>query len=712
MAVVRTPRITVKDKAAVVDRIHAKLEVRKRQKFRKDAEKVWKEVDRQIQMVAPISVKKGDGTKDNYENTIQLGHLADALEIKAADELRLAFPTDRKWFRPHADLDRMTNFLGINIENIAAEKRTKVQNVVDNVYRNLMIQQHVDFGLRDRVKLSLKEALAHGGVVVDVRWDTMHQFPKGVKIRSFGAPVWQPHSMWNCYPDPSPGVVGTDLFYRGSMIIEETVEYAVLKANKKFRNLDKITPNQEGFVDLVKYYGDIAIPRSQGPDVLLPNRLWFLVKDQIIWGEVNELDHSPIIYFGYERDNVLNPYFSSPLIKRSPSLKLSTHLANKFIDAVDIKTRPPIAYSSVDPNYADSDGPVMEPGAKIPTISTADIKVLDVGDPQSALVGVQYFLNHVNEGLSLDRVRKGVSDTAEQTATEVIKKEQRGEVREIDFVGIVERQGLLPFLYMQHAYNLKKLDNYSFYNDEPHTDDFLRVSKDEIPKEARFEITGSRQILGEERRTQATMQMHAFALSNPLMASRVDVNEILRQGYEDAGQKDPERFVVADEGDQVEQAVQAAVQQVQAQAQEEMTKMQEQIARLQAQQEVQMMRAQQELQLDTQKQQAELELKATEQERKAKETQAEIERRDAEVKAKIDREDALAEEKIQIMRDEAAAKALQMQQESQKKEEKERAEAEKPVEEKVTNINFNQGKSVRLVRKNGQIAGAEVSDGS
>jgi hypothetical protein len=65
----------------------------------------------------------------------------------------------------------------------------------------------MDFGLKARVKLSVKEALHHGGFVVTVEWEHQNKVYDGQGLQSLEAPVWVPHSMWNAYPDMSPSVV-------------------------------------------------------------------------------------------------------------------------------------------------------------------------------------------------------------------------------------------------------------------------------------------------------------------------------------------------------------------------------------------------------------------------------------------------------------------------------------------------------------------------
>jgi hypothetical protein len=114
---------------------------------------------------------------------------------------------------------------------------------------------------------------------------------------------------------------------------------------------------------------------------------------------------------------------------------------------------------------------------------------------------------------------------------------------------------------MQHALNKGNLKSYSFYNDEMDTPDFMRLSKDNIPDAAHFDVTGAKGLLGEENRINRTTAVTAFAAGNPLFAPRLEVDELLLDMYRDAGQKNPERFL--NKGPQIPPQVQAQMQQMQ-----------------------------------------------------------------------------------------------------------------------------------------------------
>ena len=79
----------------------------------------------------------------------------------------------------------------------------------------------------------------------------------------------------------------------------------------------------------------------------------------------------------------------------------------------------------------------------------SDIKPIYVADASAAFTGYQVLKQEVEKGTNAD-VRAGVAPSTEQTRFEIQKIDQRSEIRTIDFVGILERHGLRPFLHM-HA---------------------------------------------------------------------------------------------------------------------------------------------------------------------------------------------------------------------------------------------------------------------
>ena len=217
-------KVTKTDWDKVEKYINDLFEERSKSTFRIDHETIWKEVDRQISMKAPKRVAvNGQPLKNTWHAAVELGELSKASEIITSDVMRITFPQERTWFQPHVELDWP---MGQDAMRRRTDKKAKDrQSIADGLLRSLMVQQHKDFGLKSRFRLSVKEALHHGGFVAEVRFDREMMVKEGSKVREIGAPVWVPYSMWNAYPDPSPSVIGTNLFYTGSMLL---VEYAPL----------------------------------------------------------------------------------------------------------------------------------------------------------------------------------------------------------------------------------------------------------------------------------------------------------------------------------------------------------------------------------------------------------------------------------------------------------------------------------------------------
>jgi len=573
--VVKKLKITKKDMENVATFIRDEKARRASNTFRLAHEKRWKEVDRMVAMEAePLQTNRADPS-EQWESNIELGSLADASEVITADVIRIVFPSDREFFKAHVKIET-----DLNPETgLPAVKRSQ-QQLADGIYKSLMTQQHTDFGLRYRIKLSIKEALHHGSFVAVARWETQSQFSGG-KRKELGSCVWVPYSMWNCYPDDSPTVIGTNVTYDGTMIIEEEIPLKTALA-QKWHNLDKVNTDalkgKKDHIKILHWYGDVFMKRNTNAGLLIPNQHVIISGDHFLFSDENETPYAPILYSGYERDNVLDPYYTSPLIKRAPSQKLATHCANKFIEAIDLRTLPPIGYDANEPTFRETGGPIIAPKETFPLRAGGQIKAIEVADPTWAFNGVQFFKGEVEEGTGVDVARKGVSSSTEQTAFEVSKIDQKSEVRTIDFVGTLENQGLKPFLYMQHEMNKQNLTAYGFFNTQIDTPDFLVLDKTDIKRygnDCHFEVTGSKGVLGEERRRRGGFEVTSAFASNQLFASRLNVDEIMLDAYRDVGVKDPERYLEPDTGED------PRIAEITQQAQEAVAQLQEELAQLQ-----------------------------------------------------------------------------------------------------------------------------------
>jgi hypothetical protein len=216
-------------------------------------------------------------------------------------------------------------------------------------------------------------------------------------------------------------------------------------------------------------------------------------------------------------------------------------------------------------------------------------------------------LRQMQEGTGVSAVRAGVNNADRQTATEVTKVAQGGEVRTIDFIDKLNAN-LRTYLYMQHELNKKHCTRYSFYNDELGSPDFIRITKKDVPQNVHFEIVGSKGVLGEEQRAARTASVVGFASQNPLFAPLLEAPDILVEMFQDAGNKNAERFVkqgqpqIPPEVQQKMQEMQQALQQSQQQLQDATLKLKDKSTELK----LKVVGAQQDMQQDSEEHNQEL----------------------------------------------------------------------------------------------------------
>ena len=553
---VKKRRITKKDWDEVANFIKSTLEARKGGKHRKQAERMWKETDRQVAMESMSRQSNNNQQTNDWRSALELGELSRASEVLSAEMRRMAFPQNRAWFDPHIDIKPAED----------GKVNQREQKQMDGALRALMAQQHLDFGLKSRVDLSIKEALHHGGYVAEVEEITMLGAQPDGMVKDIKAPVWIPHSMWNCYPDDRPSSTVGALFYTGSMIICSYMSHKSLMEVKgegwikdNFKDIED--PKSKDH-ELASFHGDITISRTKGDNIYLPNVKAIAIKDKLIYFKANDLPYSRIIYNGYERLDVRNPYFISPLMKMSPTQKIASVMANKLIDSVELSVEPPIIYDGNDSDFVMTGGPDLSPGAKSPSKNLANFKEIKVGDPSAALTAVQFHISELQKGTSVDSIRSGMSSSTEQTATEVERTRQGGQIRTIDFLDKHELQGLRPFLYLQHECNKRNLKSYKFYSSEMDSADFVTVANKDLPKDVHFDVVGSKGLVEEEQRQARTMSVTQFAYSIG-KGDKINFDALIKEMYQDAGNKNPERFLLMGEEGQAEQQLEQIMPQMQ-----------------------------------------------------------------------------------------------------------------------------------------------------
>lgn len=561
------PVFTKEDLVAFQSQVKEIIAARKEDPFRKEAEREWCEIDRQVRMkpMEVAHVAGADPREEDWHNTIEMGDMARASELITADVMRLVFP-NRPWLQPHANLteniERLTE--GMIADAQAAGKeigQTEIEREVFKLQRNVdsrllayMGQQFKDFGFKKRFKLSVKEALHHGGFVTEVVQGKMSLSSKGGKIHNTIAPVWQPHSMWNSFPDPSASVMSTNIFYTGSMLIRTWKKHHQMvnsKNKNRFIQLDKVEKrtNKMRFgtseretedVEIFRWLGPIVLETAKKETIYIPNVKAIMANDVLIHISAADLPFSNIIYEGYEQNDVLDPYYTSPMLKNTSWQLFNSRAANKFLDSVDLETEPPLTYDVNDPEHQKTNGPRVAPATQFPVSNPDGVRPIQVGSSTSALAGLRMGLEQHEKNVGSDANRAGVASEVEQTATEARNVAQRSEVRTVDFVETLEQGGLKPYLYMHHYMNVKYGMHYPFYNSAPGQRDFDHMAPKQLPKEVHFEIIGSKNVLGEDERNVRMLEVTKFFASLPETKHIPNYEEIAKLAYQDAGIKQVE----------------------------------------------------------------------------------------------------------------------------------------------------------------------------
>ncbi|MGH6819274.1 MAG: hypothetical protein ACREDU_00235, partial [Methylocella sp.] len=403
--------MVAKDWERVAEFVKKELDARANSSFRKIHEQIWREVDRQVAMQPMKRTAKTQQEKLHtlWRSAVELGELSKASEVISADVRRIVFPTARAWFECYSEGKT-------DLDQDNTKQKSELQKLNGSL-RAMMTQQHLDFGLKARFDTAVKEALHHGSFVAIPHWQELEQYDSNSRTKVLAAPAWCTYSMWNAYPDTSPAVYGNSLFYDGNMIVRTYMPLHKLKAMKGtgWMNVGKVGArqnrnknNETEDAELICWYGDIGIERRDGADIYLPNCKFIVANDVPVYYAENELPFSPVIFAGYERQDIRDPYCTSPLIKLSPTQKLASTLANQLVDGIELKMRPPLLYDGRDPTFLKNGGPVIVPGYTGPTQGSADFKQIDVGEPTYALNGLELFLSDIKQGTGVGSPRTGV----------------------------------------------------------------------------------------------------------------------------------------------------------------------------------------------------------------------------------------------------------------------------------------------------------------
>ena len=554
----------------------------KRKTARRDREKCWKEIDRQIAMQPEISFKKLPNgkidTKKAWMAETELPLQAQALEVLTADARRLMFPDNGAWFRAHAEttdeylkrVDFQALIMGDELEVPSSINQDNADKLVEGFLMHLFRQNVRDEDFFTRFDRINAESFKYGCGVGRARIENRTLYvktPAGVKKELRKIPVLMPCSIKNVYlDDPGPSVHSAQALQPAHIAEDymrlEALHMAASRGSNDPEDMDggwmpqnmkKLVADDKGYVTLLEMEGDIVIPRKTVRSIVIPGAIVTVavggkekggpVTNAVVRFRFREYQESSYILFPYHFEGASDPYPTSPLMKGRPVQMMATDALNRLLDSAALKNAPPVSYDRTDQQFAQKGGPEIYPYALWESSDPGMIKAhVEVGGDPAALVGVlSSALNWYAELTGVLPGRLGAQTNSHTTAFAKDAELQRGAVRTVDYVRQVGNGPMVRWLNMAYCMGRDALDSRetaSFYIDA--YGGFVEVTKNHLPDRAVFEWYGSGGPAEEQQKMQSRLQSLQLALSMDQLAvayggkPTVDiasaVREVLREG--------------------------------------------------------------------------------------------------------------------------------------------------------------------------------------
>jgi hypothetical protein len=526
-----------------------------RKNNRKDLEKQWADIDRQIEMRPDKSHKllPGGGADPNkaWMPEMELPLQAQTLEMLTADAARMQFADSGNWFSAHAELtDEYLN--RVDFKSLIAGDENDVPSTItqDNVDKLVQgasnfWQNQYDF--RQNVDRINGESFKYGMGVGRGRLVTKSIYQhttKGVVKGKQKIPVLFPRSIKNTYPDDSQHhlmneghIVGTSVIFEKTQRLSDLVLAAKGSANPNDenggwmrKNVSRLKPNKHGEVSLLEYEGDMVIPRSSADSIYVPNTIITVAAGEgtreIVRVRYNKYPFSSYVLFPYHCEHLDSAYPTSPLMKGRPIQIAAVDSLNQMIMAGQLNVLPPIRWDKDDPELAVSGGPQVYPGALWGAATKIDVN--EIGNP-TALMGVYMgLLQQYANVTGINAPRLGAQTVSHTTAFAKESEISRGTIRTVDYVKSTLSGPLEKWLHMEYEMGREELGQNSIYI-APYGG-FVEISKNELPKRVVFEAHGSGGPAEENAKSQQRLASIQMALQVHSMAAQMGIDTGLDLG--------------------------------------------------------------------------------------------------------------------------------------------------------------------------------------
>jgi hypothetical protein len=551
-------------------------EKRRNSDKRKERERQWKEIDRQIEMRPDIEFKKmPNGAIDvrkAWMAEMELPLQAQALEVLTADARRLMFPDSGPWFRAHAEmtdeyLDKV-NFQSL-IHGDDNEMPSHInQDNADKLAEAFLLHLFRQYDHVSKFDMINAETFKYGMGIGRARMERKSIYlneSKGVRRENQLIPTIVPVSIKGLYPDdPKPSMHSSQVLGPAHIAHEfiryENLALAASKGSTDPENDDggwmpdqlrKVVPDKDGYVQVLEMEGDIIVPRKTVRSVVIPGAILTVAlggKEKsdgaasraVIRFRFRKYPFSSYLFFPYHYEGADDFYPTSPLMKGRTIQMAATDALNRLMDSGALKNSPPVGYDHNNLTFTQAGGAEIYPGAQWETADPVTVYNQIGGDP-GALAGV--LAQHINLYAELTGVlpsRLGAQTVSHTTAYSKQAELQRGATRTVDYVnqcgkGPIERW--LDMAYRMGRDAMGKKDT-SFWIEA--YGGYVSVSKEQLPEDVMWEWFGAggpqenqAKMQAKMQALQAALQMDAMAIKTgrkPTLNMSGSIKETLREG--------------------------------------------------------------------------------------------------------------------------------------------------------------------------------------
>lgn len=543
----------------------------RRDRDRRDLEKQWDEVDRQVAQTPDIKHKcfpNGDpDPKRAWMPEVELPLQSQTLEVLMADARRMTFPLSGPYFQANAALT--DQYLErVDFQSLITGDTNDVPTQIDQDAANKLVagfhthvQRQYDF--RGHWDLLHMEAFKYGTFVGRARRVSKTTFPltaKGVVPRKEEFPVMIPRSIRNVYLDDSKHNVMMEGEIVGPTVHEiswrkwDDIKMAAQKGSadpqnpnggwrkdglSRLENLDPTKP-----VRIIRVEGDILVPRNSTRSMFLPNTVAHIAtqdgKGTLIRFNFTGEDENSYFAHPYHTEKTDSIYGSGPLLKAMPIQKAAVEALTRLLEWGALNTQPPVKFDPNDPFYAQTGGPVVAPGELWGTM--AEVSTEKIGDGAALFQLYVGFLQQYADLTGVNAPRLGAQTVSHTTAFAKDVENQRGQSRTVDYVTSVNAGPMHKWLGMEFRMGRKFKGARTIFIEE--YGGFVDIEAQHLPDLVSYEVFGSSGPAEEVAKLQAQMQAIQTAVqiellerqlgqpSEPLDMTAIK-KEIMRRGFTD-----------------------------------------------------------------------------------------------------------------------------------------------------------------------------------